>query len=54
MKAIVKIKFIDKTTSKVRKVGDIFTCNKERFEEICKAGPYVEEYKEDPEKQVKQ
>lgn len=46
MKAIVKIKFIDKTTGKARKVGDIFTCNKERFEEICKAGPYVEEYKE--------
>lgn len=47
MKAIVKIKFIDKTTNKVRKVGDIFTCKKERFEEICKAGPYVEEYKEE-------
>lgn len=54
MKAIVKIKFIDKTTNKVRKVGDIFTCNKERFEEIRKAGPYVEEYKEEPEKQVNQ
>lgn len=54
MKAIVKIKFIDKTTGKVRKVGDIFTCNKERFAEIVAAGKYVEEYKEaekQPEKQ---
>lgn len=54
MKAIVKIKFIDKNTGKVRKVGDVFTCNKERFEEIRKAGPYVEEHKEEPEKQDKQ
>ena len=47
MKAFVKIKFIDKITGKTRKPGDIFTCNKERFEEIRKAGPYVEEYKEE-------
>lgn len=47
MKAIVKIKFIDKVTGKARKPGEVFTCKKERFEEICKAGPYVEEYKEE-------
>ena len=47
MKAIVKTKFIDKTTKKVRKVGEVFTCSKERFEEITKAGKYVEEYKEE-------
>lgn len=52
MKAIVKIRFIDKITGNMRKVGDVFTCNKERFEEILKAGPYVEEYKEEPKKQA--
>lgn len=54
MKAIVKINFIDKITGKIRNVGDIFTCNKNRFDEIRKAGPYVEEYKEEPEKQDEQ
>lgn len=53
MKAIVKVKFIDKITGKARKVGDIFVCNKERFEEICKAGPYVEEYKEEKANEAK-
>lgn len=46
MKAFVKIKFIDKITGNTRKPGEVFVCNRERFEEICKAGPYVEEYKE--------
>ena len=53
MKAIVKIKFIDKTTGKARKPGEVFTCNKERFEEIRKAGPYVEEYKEEKANEAK-
>jgi hypothetical protein len=47
MKAIVKIRFIDKTTGKVRKVGEVFTCNKARFVEIKKAGDYIEEYKDE-------
>lgn len=47
MKAIVITKFIDKNTGKVRKVGEVFVCNKERFAEICAAGNYVEEYKEE-------
>ena len=51
MKAIVKVKFIDKTNGKVRKVGEIITCNKERFAEIVKAGKYVEEYTEQPAEQ---
>lgn len=47
MKVIVVTKFIDKNTGKLRNVGDIFTCNKERFAEICAAGEYVKEYKDE-------
>lgn len=47
MKAIVITKFIDKNTQKLREVGEIFTCNKERFAEICAAGEYVKEYKDE-------
>lgn len=51
MKAKVLKQFRDKETGKVRKVGEIFTCNKSRFAEILKngeaqrAGVLIEEYK---------
>ena len=47
MKAIVITKFIDKNTGKLRKVGEVFTCNKERFAEICAAGNYIKEHKDE-------
>ena len=47
MKAIVITKFIDKNTQKLREVGEVFICNKERFAEICAAGEYVKEYKDE-------
>ena len=53
MKVKVIKRFKDKTTGKVRKVDDVFTVSKERFAEIIKAGPYVEEYKEENEKDAK-
>lgn len=53
MKVKVLRKFIDKNTGKARKKGDVFTCNKERFDEInrngvdLKVGKLVEEIKEE-------
>lgn len=47
MKAIVVTKFIDKNTGNLREVGEVFVCNKERFAEICAAGNYVKEYKDE-------
>ena len=34
MKAIVEKKFHDIKTDKIRNVGEIFTCSKQRYEEI--------------------
>lgn len=54
MKARVKKKFIDKVESAekgkeiIRKVRDEFTLSRERFEEIQRAGDFVEEVKEKP------
>ena len=47
MKAIVVTKFIDRNTGKLRDVGEVFVCNKERFAEISAAGNYVKEYKDE-------
>lgn len=47
MKAIVTTRFIDKNTGKLREVGEVFVCNKERFAEIRSAGNYVEEYRDE-------
>ena len=46
MKVVVIKKFKDKETGEIRKVGDVFTCKKKRYEEITKAGDYVKEYDE--------
>lgn len=49
MRVIVTKRFIDKNTGKLREVGEVFTCNKERFAEITAAGAYVEEVKTEKE-----
>ena len=49
MKVKVVKRFIDKHTQKVHEVGDVFTCNKDRYQEILGVGPFVEEVKEDKE-----
>ena len=47
MKAIVEKKFHDIKTDKIRNVGEIFTCSKQRYEEIRSVDPgLVAEYKE--------
>lgn len=43
MKAKVLVKFKDKKTGKIRKVGEVFTLSKDRYEEILKVGKLVEE-----------
>lgn len=53
MKIKVIKRFKDKNSGKIYKVGDVLTVSKERFAEIVKAGPYVEEYKEETEKDAK-
>lgn len=51
MKVRVLKNFVDKVESRIqneevfRTVGDVFTVSKDRFEEIKKAGDYVEEVK---------
>ena len=57
MKAIVEKKFHDIKTDKIRNVGEIFTCSKQRYEEILSVDPglvaeYKEQYKEPVEKQA--
>ena len=53
MKAIVEKKFHDIKTDKIRNVGEIFTCSKQRYEEILSVDPgLVAEYKEQPAKPV--
>lgn len=53
MKAIVEKKFHDIKTDKIRNVGEIFTCSKQRYEEILSVDPgLVAEYKEQPEELV--
>lgn len=47
MKVKVIEKFKDKTTGKVRKVGETFDCTKKRFDEILTVGKFVEEVKAD-------
>lgn len=46
MKAKVLIEFIDKATNQKHKVGEIITLSADRFNEICKAGHYVDAYEE--------
>lgn len=53
MKAKVIVKFKDKETGKVRKVGEIFDCTKKRFEEILTVGKFVEEAKADSKETAK-
>lgn len=43
MKVRTVVRFNDLKAGKVREVGEEFTCAKERFEEILKVGPFVEE-----------
>lgn len=47
MKAKVVQNFIDKETGKLRKVDEVFTCTKKRFNEILSVGALVEEVKEE-------
>lgn len=49
MKVKVIKKFRDKVTGEVRKVGDIFTCTKKRYNEILSVDVLVEEIKEEDE-----
>lgn len=46
MKVKVIKKFVDKHTKEVRKVGEVLTISKDRFEEILTVGKLVEEVKE--------
>lgn len=41
MKAKVLVKFIDKHTSEIHKVGDTITISEDRFKEILEVGPLV-------------
>ena len=53
MKAIVEKKFHDIKTDKIRNVGEIFTCSKQRYEEIRSVDPgLVKEHKEPVEEPV--
>ena len=53
MTAIVEKKFDDIKTDKIRNVGEIFTCSKQRYEEIRSVDPgLVDEYKEQSEELV--
>ncbi len=47
------LKFRDKYSGKVHKVGDVFSVTKERFDEILKAGKFVELHNEAEEKTAK-
>jgi hypothetical protein len=55
MKVKVLKNFVDKVESQIqneevfRAVGDVFTVSKSRFDEIKKAGDFVEEVKTKPE-----
>lgn len=53
MKVKVVKSFIDKYTQKVHKVNEVFSCDEKRFEEIEKAGHYVEKVAEDKASQEK-
>lgn len=46
MKVICLENFKDKHTLKLHKKGEIFTVNKDRYNEILTVGKLVEEYKE--------
>ena len=48
MKVKVLKKFKDKHTGEIRKVDDVLIVSKKRYEEILKAGNYVEECKDTP------
>lgn len=48
MKAKVIKKFKDKRKGVYRNVGDVIEISEERFKEIVKTGPFVEEYTETP------
>ncbi len=50
MKAKVLVKFKDKKSGKIHKVGDIINVSKARFEEILTVGNLVEEYKDEAKK----
>ena len=53
MKASVEKKFHDIKTDKIRNVGEIFTCSKQRYEDIRSVDPgLVAEYKEPAEEPV--
>lgn len=57
MKVIVKNKFRDKKEDKIRNVGDVFTCSKQRFAEINKnetGHVFVEEYVEPEEQEAEE
>lgn len=43
MRARTVERFRDARTGAIREVGEEFTCTRERFEEILKVGPFVEE-----------
>lgn len=48
MKVKTTIKFRDLKAGTIRKVGEEFECSEDRFKEILKKGPFVEEVKEEP------
>ena len=49
MEVKVLKKFRDKHTGEIRNKDDILTVSKKRYEEILKAGDYVEKCKDTPE-----
>lgn len=49
MKVEVVKKFKDKNTGEIRDVGEIFVCNKARYEEIVAVGEYVRPVKTEKE-----
>ena len=55
MKVIVEKKFHDIKADKIRNVGEVFTCSKQRFEEIRSVDPgLVAEHKEPTEEQAEE
>lgn len=47
MKVKVIKEFVDRHTNKLHKVNEVFECDAKRYEEIKKAGSFVEPVKEE-------
>lgn len=51
MKVRTKVKFRDLKEDELREVGDEFIVSKDRYKEILEVGDFVEEVKEDDDKE---